>query len=210
MAANVNSHPVTGLRERKKARTRAALVASAQRLFAERGYATTTVEDVALAAEVSPRTFFRYFATKEEVLFAEYEAAIDLWLEEMRAAPAGEQLGAAMRNATLALTGLYERDPQRFDALDAVLAAEPALAGHVLELDGRAAERAAALIAERLGIDADADPRPRIIAGATMGAVRAATRTWALGHRSATRARYVHQAFDRLERLGEDLRTRLG
>src|SRR6202034_2482946 len=86
-----------GLRERKKARTRAAIRQQALRLFRERGYSATTVEQIAAAAEVSPATFFRYFPTKEDVVLQDDMDLVTL--EALEAQPAGLGPIAAMRSA---------------------------------------------------------------------------------------------------------------
>ncbi|MCP9967521.1 TetR/AcrR family transcriptional regulator [Actinomadura madurae] len=73
-----------GLRERKKQRTRQALATAALRLFAERGYEETTIADIAAAADVSPRTFFSYFPSKEDVVFAEIDDRLAEVSERLR------------------------------------------------------------------------------------------------------------------------------
>jgi AcrR family transcriptional regulator len=89
-----------GLRERKKEKTRQALASAAMRLFAERGYEATTVADIAAAAEVSTRTFFAYFPSKEDVFFAGTRERLDLVRQAFAAHAADLPPLSAMR-ATL-------------------------------------------------------------------------------------------------------------
>jgi AcrR family transcriptional regulator len=80
-----------GLRERKKERTRAALIEAAADLFTRKGYDETTVAEIAAAAEVSPRTFFSYFRTKEEVLFVDNAERLRIAQEAIRQRLPGER-----------------------------------------------------------------------------------------------------------------------
>lgn len=73
----------------RKAHTRSAIEESSLRLFAERGFDDTTVEELAEAAGVARRTFFRYFPSKNDVIFGSYEEHLDILRSEMRAVPAG-------------------------------------------------------------------------------------------------------------------------
>ncbi|NRQ37665.1 TetR family transcriptional regulator [Nonomuraea sp. NN258] len=81
---------MVGLRERKKQRTRGALIEAALRLFDEKGFAETTLAEIAAAAEVSTRTFFSYFAGKEDVVFYDSEERMELVIALVRAPRPGE------------------------------------------------------------------------------------------------------------------------
>src|SRR3954452_6078404 len=91
--------PVVGPRERKKARTKAEIQRQALRLFNEQGYAETSVEQIAAAAEVSPSTFFRYYPTKDDVVLADF---LDHRTMQLRvSAPAELEPLAALRHAVV-------------------------------------------------------------------------------------------------------------
>lgn len=93
----MTSEQRVGLRERKKARTRAAIQDAALRLYLERGYHETTTEQIAEAAEVSPSTFFRYFPTKEETVL--YDRLDPIFIEVFLNQPAELSPLAAVRRA---------------------------------------------------------------------------------------------------------------
>ncbi len=123
-----------GLRERKKARTRAAIREHALRLFREQGYSGTTVEQIADAAEVSPATFFRYFPTKEDVVLQDDFDIITL--AALAAQPAELSPVAAFRAAAAAAwRQLSPEDASRFSR---DLAADIGGAGDPLEGPRRA------------------------------------------------------------------------
>jgi AcrR family transcriptional regulator len=99
-----------GLRERKKARTREALQDAALELFTRQGFDGTTVEEIADACEVSPRTFFRYFPTKEEVLFADAARRREHLLTAIAERPPEEPALLALEAAMRELARDYQQD----------------------------------------------------------------------------------------------------
>lgn len=186
------------LRERKKADTRRALMGQALRLFAERGYERTTVEEIAAAADVSPRTFFRYYPRKADVLFGDFE--------ERRAALAAALAGAAdepllgrLRGALLAAAGEFAQEPELFAERARLVFSHEELHGEIyLRMTGleRLLREA---VAQELGVDPELDVRPRLVAAMVTAAVRSTALTWAArGGRGDPRA-IVNESFDLIE-----------
>jgi AcrR family transcriptional regulator len=159
--------PAVGLRERKKAKTKAAIQQHAMRLFGERGYQATTVEQVAAAAEVSPSTFFRYFPTKEDVVL--YDALDPVLLEAFRAQPAELSPIQALRGAMWAVFGeLPAGELALQQERDALIRSVPELRARMLDEFAKSLDLLAEIVAERVGRRAD-DPAVRTLAGAVIG-----------------------------------------
>jgi AcrR family transcriptional regulator len=115
------------LRARRKRRTAEAIVAGALELFEARGFDGTTIDQIAASAEISRRTFFRYFADKEELFFAEDERLLEVIDETLDGAPPDEPLLDLARRATRALAAHSVADPERRLARERLIAATPAL-----------------------------------------------------------------------------------
>jgi AcrR family transcriptional regulator len=185
-----------GLRERKKAETRAALGAAAVRLFLEHGPAAVTVSDICEAAGVSARTFFNYFDTKEEALLPWDKHFAEEVITELAARPAAEPPLTAVRRA-------MEQTLLRFTAstgwqdYDRVLTAYPEL--HAIIAPGmiRNETRFADALAKRTGQTAGS-LYPQLLAGAAVSAFRAAFSVWAPETGTAGLQALVGEAFDRL------------
>lgn len=108
--------PAAGMREKKKERTREAIVQVALQLFEEKGFEATTVEEIAAAADISPRTFFRYFTSKEDVVFLGQDEENALLVELLRTRPPDEPPLDALVRGTRLLFGkgreLFGHAPQ--------------------------------------------------------------------------------------------------
>jgi AcrR family transcriptional regulator len=173
-----------GLRQRKKQRTRDELLGAAQQLFLRQGYARTTVDEITAVVDVSQRTFFRYFANKEQVALALMADGADDLIDFLRARPGDENPLQALRAAT--------RETWRSRV---VPGQEPASANAALEIFHlvestptllaahlhRLAEQEsliAGVLAEREGIDPAADLRPRLLAAVFGAVARTAQHQW--------------------------------
>ncbi|MFI6929455.1 TetR family transcriptional regulator [Streptomyces sp. NPDC050287] len=175
------------LRERKKQRTRDALLRAALELFTTRGYEGTTVDDIADAVDVSQRTFFRYFAGKEEAALTLQEMTVAHFIELVRERPPQEAPMVALRRAVLEGWGTLN------DVVEAIVPVElylrmyrviestPALLAAHLRRSDEAEEEIARVLAAREGLDVDADPRPRLAVAVFSGVMRVTGRQWSTG-----------------------------
>ena len=165
-----------GLRERKKARTRASLREHALRLFREQGYQATTVEQIAAAAEVSPSTFFRYFPSKEDVVLQDdMDTRMIAALEHQ---PPGLGPVAAVRAAARQVFASYTAaDLDVIRETTALTMTVPEIRARALDEFARTITVVAEALAKRAGRPAD-DLAVRAVAGAVIGVIMAITIPW--------------------------------
>jgi AcrR family transcriptional regulator len=168
--------PLDGLRERKKARTRASIREHALRLFREQGYQATTVEQIAAAAEVSQSTFFRYFPTKEDVVLRDdFELRI---FEAFERQP--PQLGpiAAIRAAVSeALATLTAAEWAEFRETSELSFSVPEIRARTFDELARTIQAMTDVLARRVGRAPD-DLAVQAIAGAVFGIIITVTLPW--------------------------------
>lgn len=167
-----------GRRERKRLQTHEALADAAIRLFLRKGFDATTVEDITEAVDVSPRTFFRHFASKEDVVFGGHEAQLDLLSDALADRPADEPVLASVREAILSLVDVLEEHRGPIFVQAELVADSPTLAARSVHLREQLSNLVAEHVAARLGVDPSVDLRPSLVGGAVLGAFGAAVDTW--------------------------------
>ncbi|MET9874312.1 TetR family transcriptional regulator [Actinacidiphila glaucinigra] len=178
--------PVCGLRERKKQRTRDALIRAAIELFVVKGYERTTVDEIAAEVEVSQRTFFRYFAGKEEVALALEDSVEEAFVTAVAERPAGEPpfeaLRAALDESWHSISAVIAAvvPLSTYMAMYRVIESTPTLLSAQMRHSALVEGRLASVIAAREGLD-PADPRPRVLVAAVGGVIRVAQRLWGDG-----------------------------
>jgi AcrR family transcriptional regulator len=167
-----------GLRARKRQQTRERLTRAAMALFLERGFDATTLDDIAAAADVSRRSFFHYFASKEDVVFAWQEEIITALIAAVAARPAGETMLTAAENAIAAM--VRQLDPSEAIAMARLKRDNPALQARN-QVKYEMLERT---LAEALGKRAGHKTerlQARLVAMIATGAMRIGDELWTAG-----------------------------
>jgi AcrR family transcriptional regulator len=167
-----------GLRERNKLRTRQEIADATLRLASERGLEHVTVEQIAAAAEIAPRTFFRYFDSKEDALLADHSDRLALLRQTLRDRPASEGPLTAVRASILEVVGDLEDNRELMLCKFQLMQDSPTLHAQSLEKMAELERTLAEALAERSGADLERDYRPFVIAAAVCSAMRVAIDRW--------------------------------
>ncbi|HKA85252.1 MAG TPA: TetR family transcriptional regulator [Acidimicrobiales bacterium] len=164
------------LRERKKARTREAIIDAALNLFERNGYDNTTIEDIAAAAEVSPRTFFRYFESKLDLIMTRTDSHADDFGPLLADRPAGESLLDALREVLLSQLDAQLDDPLVLREFQVMLST-PSLRTMAREHFYEEEAGLVSGVAAHLGLDED-DLASHVIGAMIAGALWATVNRW--------------------------------
>jgi AcrR family transcriptional regulator len=196
--ADLNACP--GLRERKKERTREALEAAAFDLFERKGFDHTTVEEIADACDVSRRTFFRYFSSKEDAFAGDHAAKTALLTNLLAARPAGEPALESIRKVILGLCEQFGSDKQATLRRMRIAAASHDLQqleaeSYDVRLDGLVE---ALLARDGTTFDGDTRMQTRLVLGAAIVIMRSVAEQWMADGGQGDLVEMVDHAFDLL------------
>ncbi|EKF21657.1 bacterial regulatory s, tetR family protein [Mycolicibacterium hassiacum DSM 44199] len=189
--------PAAGLRERRRASVRREIAICAADLFARQGIAGTTAEQIAAAAGISLRTFYRHCPSKEEALTVLVEENTDEFLAEFRRRPADEPLSVAASETLIHTWANAPGDTRRIVRL---MLGDPVLRARWVAGVRRAQELLVPVVAERLGDDPDA-LRPTVVAGLLLNLTSTVLEYWVTRDQVTDLADMVNQAREILRTL---------
>ena len=173
--------PEQGRRQRKKQRTREALIEAAMELFTAKGYDRTAVHEITDAVDVSERTFFRYFASKEDLMLSFVRDGTAAFAQALAARPPAEEPLTAARNAFQVslreLPGGAGDAPSYLSVMRLIDSTPTLLAAYMRHVHDHDDE-VIAVLAQREGVDPATDRRPRVLAAVIGALVFLANRDW--------------------------------
>ncbi len=164
--------------ERRRARIRATIADTALRLFMSRGYDATTVEDVAAAVDLSPRTVFRYFPFKEDMLREAVHFELTELIAALRDRPAHEHPADALGRAMVHMWSRMDKDPEEVRTLLRLISELPRMRGLLVEASRSGQNALAEALAPRLGQPA-VDLSTQVATGCALAALNIVLETWA-------------------------------
>ena len=167
-----------GLRERKKDKTRLALVEAALRLFAEQGFNDTTLNEIAAQVDVSARTVLRYFATKEDIIVSQVEDSMAVFLASFAARSMDEPVSIALLHSARELLTHYESKAEYYVTIERAIAASPEIHAHKLAMTERLSDQLATLINQRETAPVIPQWHAKLYIGVVFSMIRAAIGHW--------------------------------
>ncbi len=185
-------------RELKKNHTREVLTGAARRLFLEKGFDETTVAEIAAVADVSQRTFFRYFPTKEAIAFSRHYQRVAR-LQDLLDATEAESAFGRVRGALVEFAGYYmdNRDDLQVDWR--IVLSSPLLIARDVENDRHFEGAIATTLGDREGESELSRRRARVMAAAVFGAIRAVVLEWLHGGGESDLVALGQEALDLME-----------
>ncbi|MFE5793522.1 TetR family transcriptional regulator [Streptomyces sp. NPDC056503] len=190
--------PASTLAQRKRQLVATELTETALQLFAHKGFEAVTVDEVATAVGVSKRTFFRYFASKEDVV-VQFLAGMGAEMRaELAARPAGERTSAALLHAVSVPLAACGDHAERTLPVVRLILRTPALLARFLEHEAGWREELAGELAVRLGLDPAESLHPALAAGMALSAFDTVLRRWSEDARAADPRALIEQAFELL------------
>ena len=192
-------HPTTGLRERKKAETRAAISNAVMALAIEHGLDEVTADDIAAAANISVRTFHNYCGSKEEALTAAWRTEFQVHVDALRDRPADEPIMVSLEHVFAGIAAAVLDQPDEAARHVDLLWTSVALAKHRSVLLDEAIRMVTDIVAARTGTDADADVYPHLVTAAAISAIVTAFQFAPAGSAAEPdRERLLHDCFELL------------
>jgi AcrR family transcriptional regulator len=182
-----------GARERKKRATRAQLEEAAFSLFLQQGYDATTVDEISDAAQVSPRTFFRYFATKEDVVFGDRLGAVDELRSAIDRGPASDS--AVITDALIAFSDFLDDRRDGVLGTRRLVADNPTLESRVLQEEQDWVSAVAGALADRAGRPVPTFEQ-RVLAACAISVLATSLREWCHSGASAPLSSFTRQALE--------------
>jgi AcrR family transcriptional regulator len=191
---------VESLQGRRRRYVAAEISRAAMRLFAERGFDAVTVDEIAESAGMSARTFFRYFASKDDVVLQYRRRLDDRLVDTVAARPPEEGAVTALRNAFLTTSTVPPEDRDLVALRSRVLFEAPALRGRAHAEQTTSSGPLVRALADRMGVDPAVDDRPQILAVAMAAVASLAFEAWVLDGGRDDPADRIGDALATLER----------